>query len=1011
MNEADFDLAVIGGGVNGCGIARDAAGRGLSVFLCEQGDLAQATSSASTKLIHGGLRYLEYGEIRLVREALVEREVLLRNMPHIAWPMRFVLPHRRELRPAWKLRLGLLAYDMLGGRKILPGTRTLDLRRDPAGRPLREGLRRAWEYSDCWVQDSRLVVLNARDAAARGAEIAVRTRCTGARREGDRWRLTVEGPEGRREIRARALVNAAGPWVDEVLHGIIGRNAPARIRLVRGSHIVTRRLWDHDRAYMLQQPDGRIVFAIPYEDDFTLIGTTDRDHEGDPGEATCSEDEAAYLCGAVSEYLAQPIGTPDIVWSYSGVRPLYDDGAKEAKAATRDYVLDVDVGGDAGAGKGDPKGGGGAPLLNVFGGKITTYRRLSEAALKKLKPWFPKMPGPWTREASLPGGDFAVDGAAALGRRADGGARLSGRRLGAPAGAHLRHRCRGGAGRGAHGRGAGPALRRRPDRGRGALADGARVGADGDGRAVAAHAAGPAPDGRRGGRAGRVDARAGRDRRRGDMKDCVLAIDQGTTSTRALVFDRDLRVVAQAQREFPQHFPKSGWVEHDPEDIWTSSLETAREAVGAVGVERIAAIGIANQRETTMVWERATGRPIANAIVWQDRRTAAECERLKPHEALVTERSGLLLDPYFSGTKIAWLLDNVDGARERAERGELAFGTVDTWLIWRLTEGARHVTDATNASRTLLYDIRRGQWDDDLCDLLRVPAALLPEVLDSAAEFGATTLLGDEIPVLGVAGDQQAATVGQACFRPGMIKSTYGTGCFAVLNTGDQPVASKNRLLTTIAYRLDGHTTYALEGAIFVAGAAVQWLRDGLGIIGSAAETGALWDGADPAQSVYLVPAFTGLGAPHWDAAARGALFGLTRNTGPAELARAALESVGYQTRDLLEAMKRDWQGDSGPAEARSVLRVDGGMAASDRAMQFLADICDAPVDRPPLLETTALGAAWLAGMRAGLYPGPEDFARGWACERRFEPAMDAGTRTAKIAGWDDAVRRTLTAR
>ena len=401
MKKGAFDLAVIGGGVNGCGIARDAAGRGLSVFLCEQGDLAQATSSASTKLIHGGLRYLEYGEIRLVREALIEREVLLRNMPHIAWPLRFVLPHRRELRPAWKLRLGLLAYDSLGGRKILPGTRTLDLRRDPAGPPLREGLRRAWEYSDCWVQDSRLVVLNARDAAARGAEIAVRTRCTGARREGGHWRVTLEGPGGRREIRAKALVNAAGPWVDQVLHAIIGRNAPARIRLVRGSHIVTRRLWEHDRAYMLQQPDGRIVFAIPYEDDFTLIGTTDRDHEGAPGEAVCSEDEAAYLCRAVSEYLAHPIGAADIVWRYSGVRPLYDDGAREAKAATRDYVLDV-------------QDGDGAPLLNVFGGKITTYRRLSEAALKKLKRWFPEMGPPWTRTAPLPGGDFPFDGAAAL---------------------------------------------------------------------------------------------------------------------------------------------------------------------------------------------------------------------------------------------------------------------------------------------------------------------------------------------------------------------------------------------------------------------------------------------------------------------------------------------------------------------------------------------------------------------------------------------------------------------
>lgn len=403
-----FDLAIIGGGVNGCGIARDAAGRGLSVFLCEQGDLAQATSSASTKLIHGGLRYLEYGEFRLVREALVEREVLLRNMPHIAWPMRFVLPHRKDMRPAWKLRLGLLAYDALGGRKILPGTQTLDLTCDEAGGPLREGPRKGWEYSDCWVQDSRLVVLNARDAAAKGAEIAVRTKCTGLRREGDSWRIRVEGPTGRREIRARALVNAAGPWVDEVLRRLMGRNAPAKIRLVRGSHIVTRRLWEHDRAYVLQQPDGRVVFAIPYEEHFTLIGTTDRDHSGDPGEAVCTEDEAVYLCNAVSDWLARPVRTSDIVWSFAGVRPLYDDGAAEAKAATRDYVLDVD------AGNGGEDEGGGAPVLNVFGGKITTYRRLAEAALARLKRWFPQMGKPWTKNAPLPGGDFPVDGVAGL---------------------------------------------------------------------------------------------------------------------------------------------------------------------------------------------------------------------------------------------------------------------------------------------------------------------------------------------------------------------------------------------------------------------------------------------------------------------------------------------------------------------------------------------------------------------------------------------------------------------
>ncbi len=496
------------------------------------------------------------------------------------------------------------------------------------------------------------------------------------------------------------------------------------------------------------------------------------------------------------------------------------------------------------------------------------------------------------------------------------------------------------------------------------------------------------------------------------MSSHVLAIDQGTTSTRAILFDGNCRIVATAQQEFPQHFPDSGWVEHDPEDLWSSTAATCRSAIerAGLGPDAIAAIGITNQRETALVWEKATGKPIMNAIVWQDRRTAPLCARLRDegHEALITERSGLLADPYFSGTKVAWMLENVDGAREKAEAGELLFGTVDSYLIWRLTGGKAHVTDATNASRTLLYDIRKGRWDEDLCQLLGVPMSMLPEVRDSSADFGHSRpdLFGREIPILGVAGDQQAATVGQACFTPGMIKSTYGTGCFAVLNTGEELVPSKNRLLTTIAYQLDGRTTYALEGSIFVAGAVVQWLRDGLKMIREAAETQPLAETSDPNQRVYLVPAFVGLGAPYWDADCRGAIYGLTRNTGPAELARAALESVGYQTRDLLEAMKGDWDGDPG-----TVLRVDGGMTASDWTMQFLADILGAPVDRPEIAETTALGAAWLAGMRAGVYPGPEEFAKGWALERRFEPGLDEAARESKYAGWRDAVRRTLSGR
>jgi glycerol kinase len=485
----------------------------------------------------------------------------------------------------------------------------------------------------------------------------------------------------------------------------------------------------------------------------------------------------------------------------------------------------------------------------------------------------------------------------------------------------------------------------------------------------------------------------------------ILAIDQGTTSTRAIRFGAGLRPVAVAQREFPQIFPAPGWVEHDPEAIWASVLSTAREALEAGGP--VAAIGITNQRETTVLWDRETGRPLHNAVVWQDRRTAPLCEALAAEGwgERVAERTGLLLDPYFSGTKVAWLLDHL-GAREAAEAGRVLFGTVDSFLIWRLTGGRVHATDATNAARTMLWDIRRGEWDAEICARLGIPLAMLPEVRDCAGDFGETDLLGGRIAIRGVAGDQQAATVGQACFRPGMMKATYGTGCFALLVTGPEAVRSRNRLLTTVAWRLGGETAYALEGAIFVAGAAVQWLRDGLGLIASAAETQALAETADPAQDVVLVPAFTGLGAPWWDAEARGALYGLTRGTGRAEIARAALESVAFQTRDLWAAMRRDWAA-SGADDA--VLRVDGGMSASDWTMQRLADLLGVPVDRPVVRETTALGAAWLAGYAAGVAPGPEGFAETWALDRRFEPAMAEAERARRLALWDEAVGRTLT--
>jgi glycerol kinase len=491
----------------------------------------------------------------------------------------------------------------------------------------------------------------------------------------------------------------------------------------------------------------------------------------------------------------------------------------------------------------------------------------------------------------------------------------------------------------------------------------------------------------------------------------VLAIDQGTTSSRAIVFRSDISIAATAQQEFPQHFPASGWVEHEPDDIWNSTLLTCREALKKANLtaKDIAAIGITNQRETTIVWDRATGKAVHRAIVWQDRRTADICARLKAEgvEPAITAKTGLIIDPYFSGTKVAWILDHVPGARARAERGELLFGTVDCYLLWRLTGGKIHATDATNASRTLLFNIHRGEWDDDLLKILRVPRAMLPEVKDSSAPFCETApdLLGGVIAVCGIAGDQQAATIGQACFSPGMIKSTYGTGCFALLNTGTTPVTSKNKLLTTIAYQLKGQRTYALEGSIFVAGSAVQWLRDGLGLIKHASESGPLADKSDPSQEVYLVPAFVGLGAPYWNPRVRGALFGLTRNTGPAELAYAALESVCYQTFDLWAAMRADWPE---AKAANVVLRVDGGMTASDWTLQRLSDLLDAPVDRPVIQETTALGAAYLAGLAAGVYGEPSNFAEHWRLERRFKPNMSAATRERKLAGWARAVKGVL---
>ena len=486
----------------------------------------------------------------------------------------------------------------------------------------------------------------------------------------------------------------------------------------------------------------------------------------------------------------------------------------------------------------------------------------------------------------------------------------------------------------------------------------------------------------------------------------ILAIDQGTTSSRAILFAADGSPQHSAQQEFAQHFPADGWVEHDGEDIWQSTLSVCREVLDKAGISagEVAGIGITNQRETTLLWDAESGELLHRAIVWQDRRTAEFCARLKAdgHEALISERTGLLIDPYFSATKLRWLLDEVPDARERAERGELRFGTIDCFLLWRLTGGQVHRTDATNASRTMLFNIHTQQWDEELLQLLDIPASLLPEVMDSAADFGQTdaSVLGASVPVCGIAGDQQAALIGQACFSPGMVKSTYGTGCFMVMNTGDTPIRSQNRLLTTVGYRLKGQTTYALEGSIFVAGAAIQWLRDGLKLIQHAGETEALARQAGDHTGVYLVPAFTGLGAPYWDPTARGAIFGLTRDTGIAQIVAAGLQSVCFQTRDLLDAMQADG------AQNTAALRVDGGMVINNWVVQELANILGVTVDRPQVTETTALGAAYLAGLQLGIFKDLDDIASHWACERTFTPAMPEAQRNALYEGWLDAIRR-----
>ena len=493
-------------------------------------------------------------------------------------------------------------------------------------------------------------------------------------------------------------------------------------------------------------------------------------------------------------------------------------------------------------------------------------------------------------------------------------------------------------------------------------------------------------------------------------KSLILAIDQGTTSTRAIAFDLQGNIVHSAQQEFRQYYPHDGWVEHSPEEIWKTTQKVCRQVrqeTVTFNSGKLIAIGITNQRETTVVWDTTTGKPIYNAIVWQDRRTADYCQELKSknHEPMITEKTGLLLDPYFSATKLAWILDNVSGARSKAEKGQLKFGTTDSYLIWQLTKGAVHATDATNASRTMLFNIHTHQWDNELLKLFNIPDSLLPDVRNSADDFGMASnqLIGQNLPITGVAGDQQAASIGQLCIKAGMTKSTYGTGCFMLMNTGDKPIDSKHKLLSTIAYRLKGKTSYALEGSIFNAGTAIQWLRDELKVIKHANQSEEIAKGLDSNHGIYMVPAFTGLGAPHWDPDARGAIMGLTRDSNRDHLVRAALESVCYQTSDLIDAMKKDSNVDY------QVVRVDGGMVANDWLLQFLSDILSVDIERPKVIETTALGAAILAGLGAGLFESLDDAATAWQLDKSFSPQMENEQRIQLTDGWHNAINRVKT--
>ena len=1072
-------IVILGGGINGAAIARELALSGVSIWVVEQSDLCHGATAYSSRLVHGGLRYLEFGEFDLVRESLAERTRLLRLAPQFVQPLRLFVPVRKRAagwlasaarflrlpagsqtpeRGLWLVRAGLWFYDRYARDKSLPRHRVLSLPNQAAPPVDASVFRWLCAYYDAQIRYperfTQALLADARQICAdRGAEFHVFTRHTARL---SRAGLTVSPVDESTEqaepaetsrweeiVQPAAIVNATGAWVDETLQRL-PLESERLMGGTKGSHLFTfhaglRAALEAGGIYT-EAPDGRPVFILPLAGG-ALIGTTDLPYTGDPSAAVANEEEIEYLVACVRQVLpAAGFSRCDIAWHYSGVRPLPRVDARSPAGITRRHSLIAHEEAPC-------------PVFSVVGGKLTTCRSLAEetaSAVFKRIGWRVEQT---SRERPIPGATgFPVEAAKHAAVLAEF-SRETGLSLeqsaalwnlwGTTAGA-VANFCQGGQAVSLAGthlpRGAvryclehewaatlDDLVERRlmllyePGLSRETLRDLAEEMLSANRLKPAEQSGAIAATLRRleshfglrflARRQSDLNIGSSSIERKHPLRELllmhILALDQGTTSSRALIFDQRGQIVSLAQEEFEQILPRPGWVEHDPEVIWGTQLAVARKAMRQVGLSatEIAGIGVTNQRETTILWERDTGRPIANAIVWQSRASADICERMKREglEATFREKTGLVLDAYFSGSKIRHLFDTYPGLQQRAEQGEILFGTVDCFLLWRLTGGKVHATDVSNASRTLLFNIHTLDWDDELLALFGVPRAMLPQTRPSSGIFGETDplLFGAAIPITGVAGDQQAATFGQACFSPGMAKNTYGTGCFLLMNTGERPIPSRNNLLTTIGWQIGERVTYCLEGSVFVAGAVVTWLRDGLRMIESSREIEALAASVPDTAGVAFVPALVGLGAPYWDPFARGLIIGLTRGTQQGHIARAALESMALQAGDVLRAM----QDDSGlPLEK---LQVDGGAAQNDLLMQFQADILDVRVLRPNTFESTASGVAYLAGLAVGVWADLDEVARCWSVQAEFTPHMPSDERAARWRQWHRAVERS----